>query len=348
MTYELLKRARQEGTPLIDGASAMLVWHGRSAPKLIGDFNDWDASRAIALTEIAPGVWMHTLALPRDAYMEYAFVRGERRVPDPLNPRAAPNGIGEVNHFFYMPDAAPTPLARRERGVPRGAVTRYVAEDEWLVVGGRRAVYLYQPPVDEACPLLVVLDGPDYLRRAKLPALVDNLIAQKRIRPIALAMVAHGGKARMIEYGCSEVALGLMLMKVLPLAREHLNLIDIHTQPGAYGVLGASLGGLAALYFGLCTPQVFGKVLSQSGAFSAMGYDYVVFDLVRDGGVRRLKIWLDAGKFEGLLAANQRMRDLLTAKGYAVAYREYSGGHNFPSWRDDLWRGLENLFGVQK
>ena len=330
--HEQIKRAQIDGTPLIVGESATLVWRGRTAPMLIGDFNDWDARRATALTEAAPRVWTRTLDLPRDAYIEYAFVKGDKRVPDPFNARLTPNGFGDANHFFYMPDATPTPLAR------------HVVENEWLVVGGRRAVYLYQPPVDEPCPLLVVLDGQDYLRRAKLPTLVDNLIAQKRIRPIALAMPANHRQARVIEYGCSDSTLAFLLYVVLPLAREHLNLIDIEAYPGAHGVLGASMGGLAALYFGLRAPHVFGKVLSQSGAFNAIGHDFVVFDLIRDGPARPIRTWMDAGKFEWLLECNRRMRDLMTSKGYLVEYREYSGGHNYPAWRDHVWRGLEHLF----
>lgn len=38
------------------------------------------------------------------------------------------------------------------------------------------------------------------------------------------------------------------------------------------------------------------------------------------------------------------MRDLLIEKGYDVAFRAYNDGHNYPSWRNDLRRGLEWLF----
>jgi enterochelin esterase-like enzyme len=39
------------------------------------------------------------------------------------------------------------------------------------------------------------------------------------------------------------------------------------------------------------------------------------------------------------------MHELLVDRGYDVAYQEYNGGHKTPSWRNDLWRGLEVLFG---
>ncbi|MFN8374318.1 MAG: alpha/beta hydrolase-fold protein [Anaerolineae bacterium] len=39
--------------------------------------------------------------------------------------------------------------------------------------------------------------------------------------------------------------------------------MDIQQHPGAFGVLGASMGGLMALYAGLRMPALFGQVISQ-------------------------------------------------------------------------------------
>ena len=100
-----------------------------------------------------------------------------------------------------------------------------------------------------------------------------------------------------------------------------------------------------ALYAGVRAPGIFGGVLSQSGAFSIGGRDLVILDLDRNGPVRPLLIWMDVGRYEWLLPCNRRMHELLVDRGYDVAYREYNGGHNYSSWRNDLWRGLELLFG---
>ncbi|MBU1877688.1 MAG: esterase family protein [Chloroflexi bacterium] len=343
MKHPLLERAQREGTPLIDGETATFVWHGEQAPQLLCDLNDWDPARVWALDPVAPGVWTHTLTLPTDAYVEYAYWQGDTRVPDPLNPRTVPNGMGHTNHYFTMPGAAPTPLMRRTRRVPQSRLTRHVIQHDFWLVGGKRTVYLSQPPTADPCPLLVVLDGQDYRQRGRVVQIVDNLMAQGRIRPLALALIHNGGPARGIEYACAESTLGLILDHVLPLAQAHLPLLDVQTHPGAYGVLGASMGGLMALYMGLRAPHVFGYVLSQSGAFTMMGRDLVVYDLVRDGPVRPIRIWMDVGRYEWLLPTNQHMHALLEAKGYDVTYREYNGGHNYSSWRDDVWRGLELL-----
>jgi enterochelin esterase family protein len=332
------------GTPVVDGETATFVWHGGEAPQLIGDFSDWEWGDSISLEQVAPQVWAHTMTLPRDAYIEYAFWQGGERVADPLNPHTTPDGLGHDNHYFYMPDAAPTPLTRRRRDVPHGTVTRHVVEEEFLLAGRNRVVYLYQPPTDEPAPLLVVLDGQDYRRRARITNIVDNLIAQGRMRPVALALPYHGRSARGVEYACSEAHLAVLVQLVLPLARKELNLLDVGAHPGAHGILGASMGGLMALYTGLRVPHIFGRVLSQSGAFTMDRHDTVVFDLVRHGPVHPLKTWMGAGRYEWHLNCNRRLHDLLVERGYDATYHEYPGGHNYPSWRDQLWRGLEILF----
>lgn len=345
MPHPLLTRARTAGTPIIAGDRATFLWEGGRPPQLIGDFNGWDTAKSPEWQRVTPELWSHTLDLPGDAYIEYGFTEGddpEDRIPDPLNARTIPNGVGQINHFFYMLEAGPTPLAERQRGVPQGKVIRHLIENKWLLAGGRRQVRLYQPPTSGPCPLVVVYDGAEYYRRGRLTAIVDNLIAQRRIRPIALALVDNGGQARGVEYACSEATVGCVMECVLPLASRELNLIE--PAAGAYGVLGASMGGLMALFTGLRVPQVFGRVLSQAGGFDRSRYEPVVFDLVGAGPVQPVKIWMDVGRYEWLLPGNRAMHALLVERGYDVTYREFNAGHNYPAWRDDLWRGLECLY----
>jgi enterochelin esterase-like enzyme len=340
----LLKRLLAEGQPLMDGSTVTLLWRGRSAPCLIDDLHDWEESPQ-PLTKLAPGVWGISLKLPMDGYFEYDFYdpKAKQRLGDPLNPRRVWNGIGNYNHYVCMPGFTETPLARRDRSTPAGEVTRHQVPTRDLAVGAQRTLYLYRPPVPGPVPLLFVLDGMDYLRRGRLNLIVDNLIAQQRIRPIALAMVQHGGRYRSLEYSCGESLLGLLMECVLPYARQHLDLEPVSI--GNYGLLGASLGGLSAVYSALRLPQVFRNVLSQSGAFIIPSFQFVVMELVRHLPRPDIHIYQDVGSMEWLLEGNRQMHALLLEKGYRVDYREYPGGHNYTSWRNDLWRGLESLYG---
>lgn len=359
---DLLARVHAEGAPLIDDDRVTFVWQGEEAPILVGEFNSWGwaptdmgvRSAYAVMERVAPGVWAYTLTLPRDAYIEYAYLRDsadESRVRDPLNPRVIWNGVDADNHYFTMPDYRPTPLTETRADAPHGEVTEHVIEDEHLITSGARTVHLYRPPVEEPVPLVVVFDGQDYLNRAMLPTIVDNLIAERRIRPIALAMVEHGDQARVVEYACNEATVAFVARRVVPLARERLHLVDPAGQPGgvgAYGVLGASMGGLISLYTALRLPRIFGHVLSQSGAFSWGEPELVpmIVDYAQQRRETGLNIWMDVGRFEFLADSNRRMRDALTSAGYHVTYQEYSGGHNYTCWRDEVAMGLQTLFGT--
>jgi enterochelin esterase family protein len=348
VTDQLLQLAKERGNPVIEGYTAVFAWQGKARPPvLVGDFNDWETQAAVKLKKAAAGLWTASVELSRDAYIEYTFLRGKERLPDPLNPRSVSNGTGSRNQFFYMPEAAQTELTRRRKAVPHGEVTRHRVPTHDLAAYRERNVTLYRPYQSGPAPLLLVWDGQDYLRRGFLVNIVDNLIAEERIRPLNMALVDHGNRARVVEYACNEATLGFVLESVLPLARQHLDLVDPEASPGAYGVLGASMGGLMALFTGLRLPGIFGRVLSQSGAFRLSPEPFVTSELVRLSERLPLKIWMDVGCYEWLLEPNREMLALLQSKAYEVTYREYSGGHNYTAWRNDVWRGLETLFGVE-
>jgi enterochelin esterase-like enzyme len=340
MKTDFIERVRREGNPLIDGTKVTWVWRGARAPQLIGDFTLWDLGSPIELKQTMPRVWTTALDFPLDAYIEYAFVHKSERVIDPFNACRVSNGLGATNHFFVMPEATSTTLIKPIKGFPRGAVTRHVITAD-MIAGGKRAVQLFHPPVAGPCPLLIVFDGEDYLKRVHLPHIVDNLIGLGKMRPVAMALINNSTSARIAELAGSESMLVFLLNKVLPLAQTELNL----TAPGDWGLLGASLGGLMSLYAALRCPEIFNRVLSQSGSFTVRGRDSLVFDLTRARYNPNLKIWMDVGRFEYLLEANQRMADTLRANDYDVTYREYNGGHNYTAWRAEVERGLMAQFG---
>jgi enterochelin esterase-like enzyme len=357
----LLERARREGTPLIDDtgegtdAQVMFVWEGETVPTLAGDFNGWghDPERQATFTEVETGVWTYTIRLPRNGYYEYLYTSDPEdpkgRMNDPLNKRRITNGMGKFNNYFDMPQATHTKLVKLRKGVPQGRVTHHQITHDFLLGRKKRDVWLYAPPVDQPVPLIVVYDGRDYYKRAKLSQIVDNLIADNRIDPVALAMVENGRESRFLEYTNSEITLMMVVQVLLPLANEHLNLLDLEGNPGLYGVLGASLGGLMAMYTALRLPTIFGKVLSQSGSYL---FDFGTGNSITEMLVRTLPplpltIWQDVGEFEWLLHTNRHINNLLKEKGYNVTYREYPGGHNYTSWRDQLPDALVATFGRQ-
>ena len=353
VSNSIIRRALKSGNPVIETDRATFIWEGESAPRLTSDLNHWDENprrfKRVSpklIPDSTKPIWYCTLTLPRDAYVEYAFYDPvtQKNFLDPLNKKSVPNGYGMRNNFFYMPETMPSPYPMRRADVTPGALTSHRVDTKWLRYDYEREIFLYRPPLKEAVPLLVVYDGQDYLNRGKLAVIVDNLTAEGRMRPIAMAFLSNGGRWRDVEYSCSDGTILWLDEVILPLAGEKLNLLDIKKQPGAYGVLGASLSGTMAMYTSLRMPDVFGRVISQAGAFTYPSRDFAVVDLARHGQAREVNIWMDAGQLDYLLEDNRQMHSLLQDKGYDVTYREFSGGHNHTAWRDDIWRGLEAMF----
>ncbi|HAV76596.1 MAG TPA: esterase [Anaerolineae bacterium] len=353
VSNSIIQRALKNGNPVIDTDHAIFIWEGDTAPYLTSDLNHWDDNprrfKRVSprlIPDSAKSIWSCTLTLPRDVYVEYAFHDPVTQMNflDPLNKKSVSNGVTGRNNYFYMPETMPSPFAMRRADVTPGALTSHRVETKWLREDYEREIHFYRPPVKGPVPLLVVFDGQDYLQRGKLAVIVDNLIAEGRIQPFAMAFLTSGGRWRNVEYACSDGTILWMNEIILPLAQEKLNLLDVKKYPGAYSTLGASLGGTMAFYAGLRLPDVFGKVLSQSGAFTIPSRDLAVVDLVRHGQARDMDLWMDVGVLDFLLEDNRKMYSLLQEKEYNVSYREYSGGHNYTSWRDDVWRGLEAMF----
>ena len=154
------------------------------------------------------------------------------------------------------------------------------------------------------------------------------------------------------ELPCHQPFADFLARELLPWARERYR---VTSEPSRTVVAGSSYGGLAAAYAGFRYPDVFGNVLSQSGAFwwrpeSDTEHEWLIHQFVES---RCLPLWfyLDVGTFENgfkdpsMLVANRHMRDVLRAKGYPVTYAEYVGGHDYPCWEITLPHGLLALVG---
>jgi enterochelin esterase-like enzyme len=114
-----------------------------------------------------------------------------------------------------------------------------------------------------------------------------------------------------------------------------------------------------ASYCGLNHSDVFGNVLSQSGSYQ--WYPGLLdqsppttgepSELVRQFALSPhlpVRFYLEAGRFEdsfgaSLLSENRHFRDVLRAKGYDVHYSEFSGGHDFMTWRSTFANALMAL-----
>src|SRR5437868_5312420 len=110
--------------------------------------------------------------------------------------------------------------------------------------------------------LLVLTDGGLYVNTARVATTLDNLSAAGVIPPLVAVMVENPNRGR--ELSCSSAYADFLAQEIVPWARANYHATD---RPEQTIIGGASLGGLQAAFVGLKHAEVFGNVLSQSGAF---------------------------------------------------------------------------------
>jgi enterochelin esterase family protein len=213
--------------------------------------------------------------------------------------------------------------------------------------GTRRAVAWVPPgtrPEGPPLPVLVLLDGLDYREFAKVHTVVENLLADGRLRPLLLVLVPPVDRTG--EYERSEAFERFLVGELLPAVEARWS---VRKDAAGRGVMGVSLGGFAALSAVARNPGAFGLCGAQSTGNAVPGnLGLLIADLARlPAGSARFH--LDVGTFESdlhgsdLLAVSRGLRAALDGR-QPLQYREVPEGHSWGSWRARLAEALAFLF----
>jgi enterochelin esterase-like enzyme len=178
-----------------------------------------------------------------------------------------------------------------------------------------------RPSEGAATPLLVVLDGPDYVSRALVSAgdRFEAFSASARYGRALAAALEELGRARRVG-------------------------------------VGSSLGALALLHAHLLEPRVFAGLFLQSGSFfrrrtdpQERGFgrfariDRFVGSVLGGDGARPVPTTITCALDEENYANNAVIAQALAGQGYAVDFHAARGGHDWPTWRRALESHLPAL-----
>jgi enterochelin esterase family protein len=372
---ELLERIKGATvSPLIDAARVTFVYRGPARRvEVVGDFTNW-SPRGLLMRDV-PGttdVKYYTREFAPDARAEYKLIADGEWMLDPLNPNRNDNGVGGENSNFTMPGYRPSayvfnenlsgvvPLptgtdARRPPSGPRSLSTtqrpegiRFTFEEvPSRILGGPRKVTVHLPRgYDESkarYPVVYVQDGTQYIQRAQAAIIADNLVEQKRVAPFIAVFIDPAD--RMKEYWADDRFADFMAKELVPFIDARYRTRPVRD---ARSLIGASLGGVTSIWAGLRHPEVFARIGAQSSSLQ-IDDERVVTALAQLGRAGRkgslpLRFYLDVGRMEPVLDAHRRVRVMLRAKGYPVAYRELEAGHNYAAWRDLLADAFVSLW----
>jgi enterochelin esterase-like enzyme len=281
-------------------------------------------------------------------------------------------------NFVIGPEYVPAPERKKVDGVPQGKVEQFTIDSketkllnpgiarkvfgtvdpnnpktlivETHPIDYKRKITVYIPaqykPGSDA-PFMVVHDGPTGRPNQELPHILDNLIAQKRVPPLIIVMIANGGgdaqgHERGKEYDTmSGVFAEYIETEVLPRVEKNYK-VTLTKDPEGRAAMGTSSGGSAALIMAWFRTDLYHRVLTISGTFvnqqwpfdpkypdGAWGFHET---LIPDSPKKPLRIFLSVGDADLLnpnvmrdgmhdwVEANNRMAKVLKAKGYDYQY----------------------------
>ncbi len=221
-------------------------------------------------------------------------------------------------------------------------------------------------------PFILVQDGYGYLNR--LPNVLDNLIAARRIPVMVAVLIDSGGgdaqgSQRGLEYDtlCGRYS-DFVESEVLPRVAKEYGIV-LTRDPDGRATMGASSGAAAAFTMAWFHPERYRRVLSYSGTFvnqqsppnpeTPRGAWEYHDRLIAEADRKPLRIWMEVGEkdlhhddpestWHNWPLANRRMAAVLKAKGYAYRFTLSLGARHvdprvtaqtLPGALEWLWRG---------
>jgi enterochelin esterase family protein len=385
------KEIGQQGAPMIEPAPdsdhemlVTMLWRAREETKNVFVFRLGDVNKPMTRL-LDTDLWYKTFRLQKGARFVYQFAtnlpdpkewRGITQFEgalrnDPLNPFQFTEHYNEFNPYegnsfsaVELPTAEPQRWSVVRPNVPTGRMQRDKFRSKLL--GNERPIWIYTPhgyaTGKKPYGLLVLTDGGVWVNTGRVATTLDNLIAAGLIPPLVAVMVENPQRWR--ELSCNSTYADFLAQEIVPWARANYHATD---RPEQTIIGGTSLGGLQAACVGLKHSEVFGNVLSQSGAFSwkpdgEKEWEWLTRQFAASPRLP-LRFSFEAGLLEGTqwwrslvptplvdpttLASNINLRDTLQSKGYAVHYTEYNGNHGMLNWRGTLASHLIALVGIK-
>jgi enterochelin esterase-like enzyme len=311
------------------------------------------------MTRDDTGLWSLTLGPLDPNIYSYIFIADGVKLLDPGNPTIKPNLI-EPQNMVHV--SGPTPQLWEVAEVPRGVIHHHFYKSQ--VVGDQRDFFVYTPPGFDPkgktkYPVLYLLhgfsdDASAWTAVGMANVILDNLIAQGKVKPMIVVMPLGYGTPEMIKlkqdaWNHPDVRQQnfdgfrkTLLTEVMPQVESAY---PVAAKREDRAIAGLSMGGSETLLSGLNNIDKFAYV----GSFSAGGLindDYAAaFPALDAKQAEQLRVlWIACGTSDPLIESNRKFKTWLKSKSIAFTDIETPGAHNWTVWRRNLIAFLPLLF----
>ena len=336
----------------------------------------------VEATKAENGVWEATVGPVEPGAYRYSFNVDGVTTIDPASPFTSESNTRTWS-LVYVPGADNTDT----RNVPHGAVGAVTYYSTTLKTF--RRMHVYTPPGYETStakyPVFYLLHGAgdsddSWTSVGRAAFILDNLIADKKARPMVVVMPA-GHTSRATAPGgpagrnATQEFVGDFTTDIVPYVGSHYRVL---TDRSNTAIAGLSMGGNHALQIGI--PQlekfayigVYSSGLIGSGgggrgaapaapaaaapaapaaapappAFDASEWERLQAAKLDDANLKKgLKLfWFSTGKEDRLMPTTKGTVELFEKHGFKPVFKESPGGHTWINWRAYLTEFVPQLF----
>ncbi len=313
-----------------------------------------DLGKKYDLVKDAADFWEVTTDSISEGFHYYSLLIDGVAVADPSSQTFY--GMGRMASGLEMPFPGDDYYAVKD--IPHGDIrtTRYYS----AVTGSWRRMYIYTPPgynnTSEKYPVLYILHGggedeTGWATQGKTDLILDNLIAEKKAKPMLVVMMdGNLGTGGIANFGEQSLRMFEDELKqaVMPFVEKNYR---AETDKNKRALAGLSMGGLQTLYAGVRNTNLFSYLgVFSSGWFANQpNLSQPQYDFMKDNAAAintNLKsFWIAMGGKEDIAYNNCKvMCSKFDELGIKYSYSEYPGGHTWPVWRNNLYNFSQLLF----
>ncbi len=301
------------------------------------------------------GYWVVTTDSISEGFHYYSLIIDGVSVADPASETFY--GMGRMASGIEIPFKGDGYYSLKD--VPHGDVRikKYFS----AVTRSWRQCYIYTPPgydvnSNEKYPVLYLLHGGGedergWATQGKTDIILDNLIAEKKAKPMIIVMMdGNFGSGGIAGFGEQSLRMFENELKqaLIPFIEKNYRVL---TEGNNRALAGLSMGGLQTLYAGVKNTDMFAYlgVFSSGWWANQPALSNPQYEFMKNNATlinKNLKsFWISMGGKEDIAHNNCKiMMEKFDELGIKYSYSEYPGGHTWPVWRNNIFNFAQLLF----
>ena len=346
-------------SPMIENKNlAILYWYGKAESVLInGDLQKaWAEPDTMKSILCGDSIFFYKIySLPADTRVDYLFLVDGKETLDPRNPVTTPSGYGKHSQLS-MPLFKSDSIRSYRDNIKNGALDSLVITSHILLPNNRN-LKIYLPVNNDSLnglPVLYVNDGFKALSFNSYKNILDNLIADKKIRPLIAVFIKYEENDAAYFIYKADDYMNFLSKELVPFIDSKFRTSSLANDRA---ITGISAGGNISLLTPLSKPDVFSMGAGQSTTISDELMETLDAIYSNKKSFIDHKFYFDVGRFDletgtiaknNFLYSNQLFAKKIKETGLNYSFKIFNDGHQWANWRERTDDILIYFFGLNE